>query len=147
MAVQTGYDKLTVGKRPKAVWQEHNNLWKKVKMAMDAKGDDFVIVSHVKGHANEPHIALGQATWKEAEANNQADIRAAKGAKEHAISEMVTENYKINGQQPKIMQRMLIAIYKERRNTTCCNNLKRCNRQMKNLTKTTTHGHKTTKGT
>ena len=115
MAVQTGYDKLTSGKRPKAVWQEHNDLWKRVKMAMDAKGDDFVIVSHVKGHANETHIALGQATWREAEANNQADIRAVKGANEHAISEMVAGNYKIKGQQATIMQRMLIAIYKERR--------------------------------
>ena len=85
IAVQTGYDKLTSGKRPKAVWQEHNDLWKKVKMAMDAQGDDFVIVSHVKGLANETHIALGQATWREAEANNQADIRAVKGAKEQAI--------------------------------------------------------------
>ena len=36
-----------------------------------------------------------------------------KGAKEHAISEIVIENYKIKGQQAKIMQRMLIAIYKE----------------------------------
>ena len=81
MAVQIGYDKLTSGKRPKVVWQEHNHLRKKVKMAMDAKGDDFVIVSHVKGHANETHIALGQAIWREAEATNQADIRAVKGAK------------------------------------------------------------------
>ena len=84
-------------------------------MAMDAKGNDFVIVSHVKGHADETHIALGQATLQEAEANDQADIRAVKGAKEHAISEIVIENYKIKGQQAKIMQRMLIAIYKERR--------------------------------
>ena len=53
MAVQTGYDKLTSGKRPKAVWQEHNDLWKIVKIAMDAKGHDFVIVFHVKGHGNE----------------------------------------------------------------------------------------------
>ena len=58
---------------------------------MDAKEDDFVIVSHVKVHANETHIALGQATWREAEANNQADIRAVKGAKEHAIPELVAE--------------------------------------------------------
>ena len=84
-------------------------------MAMDAKGDDFVIVSHVKGHANETHIAIGQPTLREAEANNQADIRAVKGAQEHAISEIVQENYKIKGQQPKITQRMLIAIHKERR--------------------------------
>ena len=76
-------------------------------IAMDAKGNDFVIVSHVKGHANETHIALGQATWKEAEANNQADIRAVKGAKEHAISEIVVENYRIKEQQTQIMQRML----------------------------------------
>ena len=62
---------------------------------MDAKGTDFVIVSHVKGHANQTHIALGKGTWKEAEANNQADIRAVKGAKKHAISEIVIENYKI----------------------------------------------------
>ena len=48
MAVQTGYDKLTSGKPPKAVWQEHNDLWKTVKIAMDAKGSDFVIVTHVK---------------------------------------------------------------------------------------------------
>ena len=66
MAVQIGYDKLTAGKRSKSVWKEHNDLWKKVKHAMDATGDDFVIVSHVKGHANETHIALGLATWKEA---------------------------------------------------------------------------------
>ena len=82
---------------------------------MDAKGDDFVIVSLVKGHANETHIALGQATWREAEANHHAEIRAVKGPKEHAIPELVAENYKIKGQQAKIMQRMLIAIYKERR--------------------------------
>ena len=47
MAVQTGYDKLTSGKRPKAVWQEHNDLQKILKIVMDAKGNDFVIVSHV----------------------------------------------------------------------------------------------------
>ena len=90
MAVQIGYNKLTSGKHPKSVWQEHNDLWKRVKIAMDAKGDDFVIVSHVKEHANETHIALGQATWREAEANNQADIRAVKGVKE---DEEFHENY------------------------------------------------------
>ena len=64
MAVQIGYDKLTAGKRPQSVWKKHNDLWKTVKSAMDAKGDNFVIISHVKGHANETHIALGLATWK-----------------------------------------------------------------------------------
>ena len=39
------------------------------KICNGRKGDDFVIVSHVKVHANETHIALGLATWKEAEAN------------------------------------------------------------------------------
>ena len=81
MAVQIGHDKLTPGKRPQSVWKEHNDLWKRVKSAMDAKGDDSVIVSHVKGHANETHIALGLATWKEAEANKQADKRAVKAHK------------------------------------------------------------------
>ena len=95
MAVQIGYNNVTTGKRPQSMWKEHNDLWKILKIAMDAKGNDFVIVSHVKGHANETHIALGQATGKEAEANNQADIRAVQGTKEHAISEMVAENYKI----------------------------------------------------
>ena len=90
-------------------------------MAMDAKGNDFVIVSHVKGHANETHIALGQAIWKEAEANNQADIRAIKGAKEHAISEIIMENYKIKEQQTKIMQRISQYTRKEE-NNTCCRN-------------------------
>ena len=92
MAVQTGYEKPTSGKRPNEVWREHNDIWKKIKMAMDAQGNDFVIVSHVKGHADETHIALGHATWQEADANDQADIRAVKGAKEHAISEIVIEN-------------------------------------------------------
>ena len=82
MAVQIGYDKLTTGKRPQAVWKEHNDLWKKVKRAMDAKGYEFVIVSHVKGHANETHIALGLAMWKEAEANKPADIRVVKASQE-----------------------------------------------------------------
>ena len=92
LAVQTGYDKLVAGKRLGSVWKEHNDLWKRMKMAVDAKGDDFVIVSHVKGHAKEIHIGLGQATWKEAEANNEADKRVVKAAQEHAIPEMVIEN-------------------------------------------------------
>ena len=65
MAVHIGYDKLTAGKRLKSVWKEQNDLWKRVKLAMDATGDDLVIVSHVKGHANYTHIAIGLATWKE----------------------------------------------------------------------------------
>ena len=73
MAVQTGYDKLVSGKNSYAVWKEHNDLWKKMKMAMYAKGHDFVIICPVKGHAKEIHIGLGQARWKEAEANNEAD--------------------------------------------------------------------------
>ena len=36
-------------------------------------------------------------------------------AKEHTIPEIIAENYKIKGQQTKIMQRMLFAIHKERR--------------------------------
>ena len=82
-------------------------------MVMDAKGDDFVIVSRVIGHAKEIHIGLGQATWKEAEANNEADKRVVKAAQEHAFPEIVIENYKIKAQQTKIMQRMLIEIHKE----------------------------------
>ena len=104
MAVQIGYDKLTTGKRPQSVWKEHNDLRKKIKLAMDAKGDDFVIVSHVNGHANETHIALGLATWKEAEANKQADKRIAKAAQEHAILEIIMEIYKIKEQQTKVIQ-------------------------------------------
>ena len=114
MAVQTGYDKLVAGKNPFAVWKEHNDLWKIMKMAVDDKRTDFVVVSHVKGHAKEIHIGFGQATWKEVEANNDADKRAVKAAREHAIPEMVMENYKIKAQQTKIMQRMLIEIHKER---------------------------------
>ena len=41
------------------------------------------------------------------------DKRAVKAAQEHAIPEMVLENYKIKEQQTKIMQRMLIEIHKE----------------------------------
>ena len=47
-------------------------------MAVDARGEDFVIVSHVKGPANEMHIGLGQATWNEAEVSNEADKRIVK---------------------------------------------------------------------
>ena len=46
-----------------------------MKMAVDAKRKDFVIVSNVKGHAKEIHIGLGQATWKEAEANNEVQLQ------------------------------------------------------------------------
>ena len=84
-------------------------------MAVDAKGKDFVIFLHAKGHAKEIHIGLGQATWKEAEANNEADKRAVKATQEHAIPEMVVENYKIKAQHTKIMRRMLIDIHKEMR--------------------------------
>ena len=112
MAEQIGYDKLTTGKRPQSVWKEHNDLLKKTKSAMDAKGDDFAIVSHLKGHANETHIALGLPTWKKAEANKQADKRAVKAAQEHAIPEIIVENYKIKEQHTKVIQRMLINIYK-----------------------------------
>ena len=84
-------------------------------MAVDATGQDFVIVSHAKGHAKAIHIGLGQATWKEAEANNEADKGVVKAAQEHAIPEMVVENYKVKAQQTKITQRMLIDIHKDRR--------------------------------
>ena len=93
---------------------EHNDLCSLKKQAVDAKGDDFVIVSHVKGHANKIHIGLGQATWKEAEANNEAG-KAVRAAQEHVIPEEIVENYKIKAQQTKIMQRMFIEIHKERR--------------------------------
>ena len=115
MEVQTGYDKLVAWKNQYAGWKEHNDLCKKMKMAVDAKGNDLVIVSHVNGRAKEIHIGLGHATWKEAEANNEADKRAAKTAQERAIPEMVVENYKIKAQQTKIMQRMFIDIHKEMR--------------------------------
>ena len=68
-----------------------------------------------KGHAKEIHVVLGQATCKEAEANNEADKRLAKAIREHAIPEMVMENHKIKAQQTKIIQRMLIDIQNERR--------------------------------
>ena len=116
LAVQNGYDKLVAGKRPRSVWKEHNDLWKIMKTAVDKKGDDFVFVSHVKGHAKEIHIGLGQATWKEAEANNEADKRVVKAAREHAIPEMVIENYTIKAQQTKITQSMLMEIQKEENN-------------------------------
>ena len=67
-----------------------------MKQAVDAKGNDFVIVSHVKGNAHEVHIGLGQATWKEAEANKEADKRPVQAMQ----------------QQTKLMQLMLIEIQK-----------------------------------
>ena len=55
---------------------------------------------------------MGLATWKEAEANDEADKIAVQAAQEHAISEIVVENYKIRAQQMKLMQLMLIEIHK-----------------------------------
>ena len=75
-----------------------------MKKAVDGKGNDLVIVSHAKGHANEIHIGLGQATWKEAEAINDPEKRAVQPAQEHAIFEIVVENYKIRAQQTKLVR-------------------------------------------
>ena len=46
--MQTGYDKLTAGRRTNAIWKENDDLWARMKKAVDAKGEVFVIVSHVK---------------------------------------------------------------------------------------------------
>ena len=119
MAVQTGYDKLTVGNITNAVWTEHNDSWSQMKKAVDAKDDDFVIESHVTIHANEIHIGLGQATWKEAEANNEADNRAVQVAQDHVLPETVVEKYKIRAQQTKIIQRILIEIHKKKKHKQC----------------------------
>ena len=86
-----------------------------MKKTVDAKGDVYVIVSHVKGHATEIHIGLGQATWKEAVASNEAYKRAVHAAQERAIPETVIGNYKIRAQQTKVTQRMQIEIHKQRR--------------------------------
>ena len=109
---------------------------------MDAKGYEFVIVSHAKGHANETHIALGLATRKKAEANKQADIRVVKAAQEHAIREIIMENYKIKEQQTKVIQRMLIKIHKERRNQYLLKKLKLYNKKQRSKMKNTIHGLK-----
>ena len=66
-------------------------------MAVDAKGQDFVIVSHVNGHAKEVHVGLRQATRTEAEVNNEADKRTVRAAREHAMTEMVMKNKKNQG--------------------------------------------------
>ena len=63
-----------------------------MKTAVDAKGQNFVMVSYVKGHAKEIYIAMGLASWKEAEAKQEADKQAVKGDKEHEIPELVVEN-------------------------------------------------------
>ena len=55
------------------MWKEHSDLWAYMKMAIKAKGLDFVIVSYAKGHTTEIHIAMGLASWNEAEANQEAD--------------------------------------------------------------------------
>ena len=62
-----------------------------MKKAVDAEGKDSVIVSHVKGHSNEIHIGIGQATWKEAETNNEVDKRAVQVAQKHTIPKCFTD--------------------------------------------------------
>ena len=52
---------------------------------------------------------------KKAKTSNEANEGAVQAAQEHAIPEMVIENYQIKAQQTKIIQRMLIDIHKERR--------------------------------
>ena len=85
-------------------WKDHNHLWSYMKMAIKAKGPDFVIVSYVKRHAKEIHIAVGKATHKEAETNREADKRAAKGAKIHEIPQLIIENYKVQMSHTRLMQ-------------------------------------------
>ena len=56
MAVKIGYEKLLAGVKTWKVWKQHNDLWAYVKMAVDAKSPNFVIVSYVKGYAKEIHL-------------------------------------------------------------------------------------------
>ena len=64
-------------KLPDALQESAEQFEHEAKMAMAAKGNDFVIVSHVKGDAKEIRIGLGQATWKETEAKARAVLTAA----------------------------------------------------------------------
>ena len=66
---------------------EHNYLSYHIRRVIFCKGTVGVIVSYVKGHANEIDIAVGQATPKESDANGEADELAVGGAKKHAIPE------------------------------------------------------------